>query len=177
MEIIACPRCGSRRIYQGRMSDGVLTGYTSRNVCRDCGYQGTPIILDSEKDYIKFIKNVKEKQKNKPEKEEIREEENKNVEVERPLGIIILVTAMILEALLAIYFYYEFVGFDNTIWLWIYYIVIFTVSAIVLPYGLLLGRSWAWTLGGMLFALSIPTGLVFLYYITRPHVKAYFGKN
>ena len=177
MEIIACPRCGSRRIYQGRMSDGVLTGYTSRNVCRDCGYQGTPIILDSEKDYINFLKNVKQKQKNKPKKEVIIKGKNKNIKTERPFGLTILTIIIILQALLAIYFYYEFVGFDNTIWLWIYYIVIFTISAIILPYGLLLGRSWAWTLGGMLFALSIPIGLVFLYYITRPYVKKYFGKN
>ena len=32
-------------------------------------------------------------------------------------------------------------------------------------------------IGGILFALSIPIGLIFLYYLTRPHVKAYFGKN
>ncbi len=59
MEILACPRCGSRRIYQGRMRDGVLTGYTSRDVCRDCGFQGMPIIFDSEDSYKKFLKTKK----------------------------------------------------------------------------------------------------------------------
>ena len=55
MEIIACPNCGSRKIFQVRMGDGVLTGYTSKNVCRDCNYQGMPIIFDSEKEYKKFL--------------------------------------------------------------------------------------------------------------------------
>lgn len=61
MEITACPKCGSKKIYQGRMSDGVLTGYTSRNVCRNCGYQGPPIIFDSEEDYKKFLDEKKKK--------------------------------------------------------------------------------------------------------------------
>jgi len=59
MEIIACPKCGSRRIFQGRLRDGLLTGYTSKDVCRNCGYQGMPIIFDSESDYKKFLKSKK----------------------------------------------------------------------------------------------------------------------
>ena len=66
MEIFACPNCGSRRIYQGTMGDGVLTGYTSRNVCRNCGYQGMPIIFSSEIDYKIFIKKVKKEKINSP---------------------------------------------------------------------------------------------------------------
>ena len=62
MEITACPKCGSKKIFQGRMSDGVLTGYTSKNVCRNCGYQGPPIIFDSEEDYKKFLQGIKEKE-------------------------------------------------------------------------------------------------------------------
>lgn len=61
MKISACPKCGSRRIFQGRMEDGVLTGYTSREVCRDCGYRGSPIIFDSEKEYKKFLEELKTK--------------------------------------------------------------------------------------------------------------------
>jgi len=45
MRITACPRCGSRRIYAGTMGDGVLVGYTTKDVCRDCGYQGMPLIF------------------------------------------------------------------------------------------------------------------------------------
>jgi hypothetical protein len=59
LEITACPRCGSRRIFQGRLKDGVLTGYTSRDVCRDCGYQGSPLIFDDPQNYKNFLKGLK----------------------------------------------------------------------------------------------------------------------
>jgi len=59
MKITACPKCGSRKIFQGRLKDGVLTGYASREVCRDCGYRGSSIIFDSEKDYKKFVEQLK----------------------------------------------------------------------------------------------------------------------
>jgi rRNA maturation protein Nop10 len=59
MRITACPRCGSRRIFQGRLKDGVITGYTSREVCRDCGYRGSPIIFDSMDEYKKFLNELK----------------------------------------------------------------------------------------------------------------------
>ena len=54
MSITACPKCGSRKIFQGRLKEGVLTGYTDRYVCRDCGYQGSPLIFDSIDEYHKF---------------------------------------------------------------------------------------------------------------------------
>ena len=63
MNITACPTCGSTRIYQGNLSDGTLTGYTTRYVCKQCGYQGMPIIFDSEKDYHNFLKNKQKKEK------------------------------------------------------------------------------------------------------------------
>ena len=84
---------------------------------------------------------------------------------------------MIFQAIFAIFLYYTIGGSNIPAWLWIYYIIIFVISAIILPYGLIKGKGWAWTFGGMLFALSIPIGLIFLYYLTRPHVKAYFGKK
>jgi hypothetical protein len=59
MTITACPKCGSRNIFQGRLKEGVLTGYTSREVCRDCGYRGSPIIFDSEKEYKAFFEQIK----------------------------------------------------------------------------------------------------------------------
>jgi hypothetical protein len=72
MVIYACPKCGSRRIFQGRLKDGVLTGYTSKEVCRDCGYRGSPIIFDSEIEYKKFLKGItsNKKQKSKSSKKE-----------------------------------------------------------------------------------------------------------
>ena len=54
MSITACPKCGSRKIFQGRLKEGVLTGYTDRYVCRDCGYQGSPVIFDNIDEYNKF---------------------------------------------------------------------------------------------------------------------------
>ena len=60
MDITACPKCGSRRIFQGRLKEGVLTGYSDRYVCRDCGYQGSPIIFDTIDEYSKFLNDIKQ---------------------------------------------------------------------------------------------------------------------
>ena len=57
MTIYACPRCGSRRIRQGALHVGALTG--TKDVCRDCNYQGIPLIFDTEKDYERFLKEMK----------------------------------------------------------------------------------------------------------------------
>ena len=172
MEITACPNCGSKRIYQGTMGDGVLTGYTYRQVCRDCGYQGMPIIFDSEEEYKKFLENIPKKQE-----EILQKNSEKNIKHELPVGVLILATVTVLQAVLSIYLYYTLGGAQIPLWLWTYYITIFVISAIILPYGLIRGKGWSWTLGGILFGLSIPIGLIFIYYITRPHVKAYFGKT
>jgi uncharacterized membrane protein (DUF2068 family) len=69
------------------------------------------------------------------------------------------------------------------------------IVSFVVAYGLLKGRSWAWTLtivlsiiSIVLNALSLAAGNVaaivsiiisgiILYYMYRPHVKAYFGKT
>ena len=61
MEIIACPKCGSRKIFHGRLKEGSLAGYTPKEVCRDCGYQGIPIIFDDIESYKSFLKALKEK--------------------------------------------------------------------------------------------------------------------
>jgi len=177
MEIKACPRCGSRRIYQGRLRDGVLTGYTSRDVCRNCGYQGMPIIFDSEKEYKSFLKGKSLEKKSLKSLEEIKDKPKKILKPKRPIGVNILTFVLILLAVIAIYLYYTLLAARPPTLLWIYYISIFVISAVILPYGLIEGKGWAWTIGGTLFALSIPIGLIFLYYLTRPHVKAYFGKT
>ena len=178
MEIKACPNCGSRRIFQGRLGEGVLTGYTSRNVCRNCGYQGMSIIFDSEKEYKKFLKSkLISKKTGKGFKEKTKKKYRKPVKQERPLGVAILAFFMIFWALFIIFLYHSLIGFQNISFLWVYYITIFSLSAIILPYGFLKGRGWAWTIGGILYAFSIPIGLIFLYYLTRPHVKAFFGKD
>ena len=72
--------------------------------------------------------------------------------------------------------------------------VIFGIISFLLAYGLFMGKGWAW-LGSLVFAgigiiLALPTAmvtldaamlpiiiyLVVIYYLTRPHVKAFFGR-
>ena len=93
------------------------------------------------------------------------------------MGVLILAFIMVIQAIFSILIYYSFFSSHILSILWLYYIIIFIISAIILPLGLIKGRGWAWTIGSALFALSIPIGLIFLYYLTRPEVRAYFGKN
>ncbi|MEM0492372.1 MAG: hypothetical protein QXS02_00205 [Candidatus Thermoplasmatota archaeon] len=66
VDIAACPVCGSRRIEMGTLSSGVLFGITSwKSVCRDCSYQGEPILFDSEEEYQLFKKTLNEKREEK----------------------------------------------------------------------------------------------------------------
>jgi hypothetical protein len=63
MKIEACINCGSRNIRYGDISDGVLPGYTdalATYVCNDCNHQGIPIVFNSEIEYKKFLKALKE---------------------------------------------------------------------------------------------------------------------
>ena len=177
MEIIACPNCGSRKIYQGTMGEGVLTGYTTRSVCRNCGYQGMPIIFDSETDYKKFIKGKTKNNSSLVSKDIEKKYKRKKEKIKRPIGVIFLVITIILIAIFQIYLYYTYIGFNVTNLLWIYYLIVFVISAVILPFGLLKGSGWAWTFSGILFAMSIPIGLIFLYYITRPHIKEFYCKS
>lgn len=63
MEITACPKCGSTNIHHGSMRDGLLPGYTSKYVCKVCGYQGMPLSFDSEEKYKKFLVGLKKSNK------------------------------------------------------------------------------------------------------------------
>ncbi|WP_202319597.1 hypothetical protein [Archaeoglobus neptunius] len=67
--------------------------------------------------------------------------------------------------------------------------VVLGAVAIIVGYGLWIGASWAWWISVILTALNVlqslltlPAGVVgivigavILYYLTRPHVKEYFG--
>lgn len=56
MKITACPHCGSKKIKMGTNDAGVLFGVTSwKSVCADCGYQGEPLLFDTEQEYTKFM--------------------------------------------------------------------------------------------------------------------------
>ena len=60
-EIKACPRCGSQRIFMGELKGGVIYGLTSWKMqCRNCGYQGQPLIFDTQEEYEKFLEGLKE---------------------------------------------------------------------------------------------------------------------
>ena len=66
-------------------------------------------------------------------------------------------------------------------------IIAIGIVSFIVAYGLLKGMGWAWTLTVVLSIISIATGNIggiisiiisgiILYYLYRPHVKAYFGK-
>ena len=60
MKITVCPKCGSKNISMGTMGSGVTFGITSwTETCRDCGYQGQPLLFESEKEYKKFLVDIK----------------------------------------------------------------------------------------------------------------------
>jgi hypothetical protein len=134
-----------------------------------------PIIFDSEKDYKNFLKVKSLEKKSIKNSEEIKDKPKKIKNRDRPIGVNILALLLIIIAGISIYLYVTLLARRPTTLLWIYYISIFLISAIILPYGFIKGKIWSWTIGGMLFALAIPIGLIFLYYLTRPHVKEYFG--
>ena len=95
MEITACPICGSKNIGIGTLGDGIISGLSSwKEVCRDCGYQGSSLLFDSEVEYKKFVdvllnakkQTVSQKDKTGEEKEfedqiELKKEKNEKIEV------------------------------------------------------------------------------------------------
>lgn len=61
MKITACPKCGSKDIQIGTMDSGVTFGITSwKSQCRNCGYQGEPLIFDSDEEYEEFFHQIAE---------------------------------------------------------------------------------------------------------------------
>lgn len=74
-------------------------------------------------------------------------------------------------------------------------LIILGIVSFIVAWGLLKGKGWAWTVTVILSIISIVTGIVSLaggnagsivnviisgiiiYYLYRPHVKAYFGKT
>ena len=74
-------------------------------------------------------------------------------------------------------------------------LLILGIASLVVAYGLFKAKKWAWTTSVVLSIISIAMGIVsivtgnigsiasiaisglILYYLYRPHVKAYFGKT
>ena len=55
-KIKICPVCGSTRIYYVA---GMITG--EKYHCEDCGYEGSVILEIDEKDYEKWLKDLRKK--------------------------------------------------------------------------------------------------------------------
>ena len=200
MKIYACPKCGSRKIGQGAMDVGAITGY--KDLCKNCGYRGMPLIFYSKKEYENFIEklsqektdsqskndeidDLSEKDKDfiKFAKESLKEEE-KQKRQKRPYGLIILVFITLFYTIIfssSLLFYPVMVfNLPIQILMSLFGVILLSVSVlsiVAIPYGFLKGKSWAYTLSGLLFVIALPIGLIFLYYLTRPHVKAHFGKT
>ena len=194
MEIFACPNCGSRRIRQGALYVGALTG--SKQVCRNCGYRGMPIIFDSTKEYQRFLKELSGKpdtkidselsKKDKMVLDYVKETDLKKEEKiadKKPYGLIIiigltLVYSYIFPSILLLFSYLFYFSDSLQSFLNVYWIILLSYSIVAvfaIPYGFYKRKRWAYTIAGFLFILSLPTGMFFLYYLTRPHVKSYFG--
>lgn len=177
MEIQACPQCGSTNIFQGTIGDGVLTGYTTRQVCRNCGFQGMPIIFNTEKDYQHFLKQCKTPPA-KPIHNESMDESVDQIEVFRPKGLFVVSGLLFIEAVIVLFLFITHPSLAHFINIPIMlYLLMFVLSGIILPIGFLSGFSWSYLLAGILFIFTIPINLPFLYYITRPHVKNYLLRN
>ena len=85
--ILACPRCGSKHIEMGTMNQGVLFGITSwKSVCKNCGYQGEPLIFETEEAYEKFLDGLSKDKAQVPitESQEATADE---IEVEETIGL------------------------------------------------------------------------------------------
>jgi len=57
--IVACSKYGSKRIHKVTLQEPVFVKLEIPFKCEDCGYQGKPKEFASEKEYKKFIKNLK----------------------------------------------------------------------------------------------------------------------
>jgi hypothetical protein len=71
----------------GTMGSGVTFGVTSWiEMCRDCGYQGQPILFDSEQEYQKFLEKLRRKphKRTTTPKEEPFVEETEDERIELP---------------------------------------------------------------------------------------------
>ncbi len=53
--------CGSKKIGIGTLGDGIIAGLSSwKEVCRDCGYQGASLLFETEDEYNKYLKALKQ---------------------------------------------------------------------------------------------------------------------
>jgi hypothetical protein len=158
------------------MGDGVLTGYTSRQVCKNCGYQGMPLIFSNEKDYKRFLEGLEKEQTDKSSTNESQKQESQHPS--KPSGLVFLSAILIFETIIALYL---FTLYPSLIYAanvpGIMYLTMFVLTGIFIPIGIFTKARWTFTVAGILFIFTIPINLPLLYYITRPHVKEYLLKK
>ena len=63
MKITACPLCGSKNVGMGGIRDGVHPQEFLKQACKKCGWIGFPLEFDNEKDYQKFLNDLKKEDK------------------------------------------------------------------------------------------------------------------
>jgi len=61
MRITACPLCGSKKVGTGGITDGVNPHEFLKQACKNCGWTGFPLEFENEKDYQKFLIDLKKK--------------------------------------------------------------------------------------------------------------------
>ena len=121
---------------------------------------------------------------------------------QRPLGVTILAIWLIIGTILSSIVYYFDVFKTENLFPAASLSVILNAIGLIIAYGLLKGLSWAWTSAillvifglvlsfiNIIFSCNIVAyfigfrsstfliDLIILYYLTRPHVKAYFEKT
>jgi len=57
MELATCPQCGSKQISRETKKNIILDKPTTEYVCRVCGYQGAPLILEKYEGFFQGIKS------------------------------------------------------------------------------------------------------------------------
>lgn len=89
MKIHACPRCGSQKIYIGTMDSGVTFGITSNNyTCKNCNYNGMPLIFNNKKNYTQFLKGFQKEKETKETNKKEKTKEEEEIEDEKEKAII-----------------------------------------------------------------------------------------
>ena len=58
MELTTCPQCRSKQIQQEIIKDVVLDKTTPDYVCKKCGYQGLPLIIERYEGIFQGIKSA-----------------------------------------------------------------------------------------------------------------------
>jgi len=121
---------------------------------------------------------------------------------QKPLGVTILAIWLIVGTILSIILYYFDAFKTENLFLTASLSVILNATGLITAYGLLKGLSWAWASAILLVIFGLVLSfiniifswdiviyfigfrsfiilidLMILYYLTRPHVKAYFGKT